>query len=103
MLQPSMGRRLPDGWRPRMPFAVVVRYWRGERPPEILWTAPLLVDADGRVTLYVAAGPAGQRVDAHTVAHLGHPPMPRWTQVHVVTETATDGSRVYGVPAHTAN
>lgn len=104
---PPSDRRLSRalrGWRPPSPIEVVVRYWPGRnRGPDVMWTTPFLVDADGQVVQYLAAGPAGQPAAAYLVAHIDVRKLPPGATVRMVTDVDESGVVVYGVPRHTLN
>lgn len=96
-------RLLPPRWRPPVPFPVVVRYWDHSRAPDMLWTMPQFLDADGKVILYLAVGPAGKPAAEYLRSHVGFRGLPRGSHVHIQLGKNPEGVTVYGVPNHTAN
>lgn len=90
-------------YRPPMPFPVVVRYWDRGRGPDVLWTMPYAVDGQGRVLVYLAVGPAGQRVSDYLIADVDRRGLPRGSRVQICTEENSEGVTVYSRPEHTMN
>ncbi len=93
---------LPLGWRPPTSFPVVVHYRERGRDPDTLWVTPYNVLPDGQVR-YLATGPAGQRLDASTVAAIDNRWVPAGAVVVAVTETHEFGHEVFAQLNHTAN
>ena len=96
-------RRVPTSWRPPMPFPVVVRYWDERRRPDVLWTVPWFVDADGRVVEYRAFGPAGTPVGGHLVSLIEFRGLPRGARFKMGLERNRAGQVVFAAAPHTPN
>ncbi len=103
MLAPDPHRRLPDGWRPPMPFPAWALYWNMRREPELLWTVPWLVDGEGQVVLYVAYGPAGKPASPRLLANVAARRKPPGRQMMVALDSNAAGQSVYAQAQHTLN
>lgn len=94
--------RVPELWSPPVSFPMQI--WYGyRRPPVQLWTFPELLDEQGQVLRYVAAGPAGVPVMEPLITNIFHRPLPDHVRIKVITEVARDGQVVFGSIRHTAN
>lgn len=96
-------RRVPAGWRPPMPFPVVVRYWDERRRPDVLWTVPWFVDAHGQVVEYRAFGPAGTPVSGHMVHQVEFAGLPFGARFKMGVERNPAGQVVYAAAPQTPN
>jgi hypothetical protein len=93
--------KVPLSWHPLTSFPM--QLWYGQRRQVQLWTHPAEVDEQGRVLLYLAAGPAGTPVMAPLVTRVFHRPLPAHSRIRVITDVSRDGQVVFGEVPHTAN
>ncbi len=93
---------VPASWHPPVPFPMQLWYGRRRRPVQ-LWTFPSLVDAQGRVVLYAAVGPAGQPVRESMITQIVHRPLPGRARIRILMEPGRDGQMVFAAPPHTPN
>jgi hypothetical protein len=81
-----------------------MQLWYGtRRRPVQLWTFPSIVDGQGRVLRYLAAGPVGVPVRRSQITYVFHRPLPAYSRVELVIEVARDGQLVFGPCRHTSN
>lgn len=93
---------LPSGWRPPAPFSVRVYYRDERRPPDTLWLMPYHRHPSG-AQIYLAAGPAGQRIDESLVQAVDLGEVPKDAAVQLVTAQDASGLTVYTTLKQTLN
>ncbi len=84
-----------------MPFMLRVPSVRARFLSDELWIAPYLVNADGVVVTYLAAGPAGRPVGL--IGKASVTAVPYGASVQLVTRSDAYGGHVYAPVSHTAN
>jgi hypothetical protein len=105
VLEPDGRKLLPPGWSPPpgpTEMTATFETWPG-RGPAGMWMAPLLLDDNGDVRIYIAAGPAGEPASrAHLNRITMRPPLPD-ARVHLPTGRGRDGQIVFLQVSQTPN